>query len=464
MMDASLVDRLAALPTLQDIPRHELEWLVDHGEVVTFPVGDKPTRTGGSVHHLWIILSGVLSIRIDRGAGPRRVMGWRAGSVTGKLPYSRMNINQGETYVEEPVEALQVPSSVFPEMIQRCPELTTHCVHVMVDRARGFRASDLQDEKMVSLGKLAAGLAHELNNPASATLRGAKLLLDGLSETDAIVEALVAASVDTDLLSVIESVRNTCRVDPAERSLSPFEQADREDALSDWLSRHGCDAALADPLAETAVDPGSLDALAQATEGDALRAAVRWIASGCQTQWLARDIEKAATQIHELVSSVKRFTYMDNLSAPDSVDVAVGLRDTARVYASKAKDKHVTLAIDVEPDLPRAHASGAELNQVWSNLLDNAIDAVSEEGRVDITARTTHDRVEVSVIDDGPGIAADVLPWIFDPFYTTKPPGHGTGLGLDIARRLVRRHHGDITVDSRPGRTEFKVALRATSP
>ena len=193
--------------------------------------------------------------------------------------------------------------------------------------------------------------------------------------------------------------------------------------------------------------------------GDTLEAVLRWIAVACETHSLAADMKMAATRIHELVASVKRFTQMDNLSAPEDVDVETGLRDTVRVIASKARAKNVAVTLDIEPDLPRVRATSGELNQVWLNLIDNAIEAIQGSGRIDITARRELDRVVVRVVDDGPGIPPDVEPRIFDAFFTTKPPGQGIGLGLEITRRLVRRYKGDIDVQSRPGRTEFRVSL-----
>jgi CRP-like cAMP-binding protein len=182
---ADLVDRLAALPTLTEIPREELEWLVAHGTLERAEAGQVTAFKDKRIETLWIVLSGHLSVRVDRGAGPRRVMGWRTGEVTGMLPYSRMKGPPGDNFVEEDSELLMVHESHFPEMVHLCPEFTALTVHEMLDRARRFNASDLQDEKMISLGKLAAGLAHELNNPASSTIRGAKSLLATLEESDA---------------------------------------------------------------------------------------------------------------------------------------------------------------------------------------------------------------------------------------------------------------------------------------
>jgi signal transduction histidine kinase len=337
-------------------------------------------------------------------------------------------------------------------------------VHLMLDRARSFNTSDLQDDKMISLGKLAAGLAHELNNPASATVRGAKNLLTGLTEADAAARALGAAVLNDKMMEAMERTRDACLTKPIGTVLSPIEQADREDAIADWLTHHHSNPAQAAALAETAVTLEALDTLANATSADTLNAALRWIATGCATHSLATDIERAATRIYELVAAVKNFTYMDRRAGAESVIVETGLRDTVRMVASKARSKGAAITLNVEPNLPHAHANGGELNQVWLNLIDNALDAIPESGHIEISARQELNRIAVRVVDNGPGIPADIVPWIFDPFFTTKPPGQGTGLGLDVTRRLLRRYHGDISFESRPGRTEFLVSLLIEKP
>jgi signal transduction histidine kinase len=419
---------------------------------------------GKRIEHLWVIVSGHVSVQVDRGVGPRRVTDWRAGDVSGMLPYSRMKAPPGNNYLESRSELLAVHERHFPEMVSRCPAFTAHCVHAMLDRARSFNTSDLQDEKMVSLGRLAAGLAHELNNPASATVRGAKQLLELLVQADTASRALGAAGLPEETFAAIERVRSQCVAQPTGAVLSAVQRADREDEIAAWLERHQVDPEHAEPLAETAVTIDVLDMLAGAATGNTLDAALGWIAAGCATHSLAMDIEQAATRIHELVAAIKRFSYMDGRTGPEPIDLEPGLRDTIRVLAAKAKAKGAAITLDIEPDLPRVLATGGELNQVWLNLIDNALDAIPESGHVAVSAEAEAGRVAVRVVDDGPGIPGEVLPRIFDPFFTTKPPGQGTGLGLDIARRLLRLHHGDITVESRPGRTEFRVSLVVDRP
>jgi signal transduction histidine kinase len=464
MANNDLVDRLAALSSLSNIPREELEWLVAHGDLEMREVGSMVAPKGQPIEKLWIVLSGHIAIHVDRGAGPRRVMEWRTGDVSGMLPYSRMTGAPGNTYVEDTTELIGVHVHHFPEMINRCPVFTAHTVHTMLDRARSFNTSDLQDEKMISLGKLAAGLAHELNNPASATVRSAKLLLGSMAKADVASRALGAAGLPRDLMDEIEQMLSSCLTKPSSAVLTPLQQADREDEFSDWLEQHNADSSYAVPLAETTITIDALDELAQKISGEMLTAAIGWISTACTTHILATDIERAATRIYELVSAVKKFTYMDKLAGPEFVDVETGLRDTVRVLASKAKGKGASIILDVEANLPHVQASGGELNQIWMNLIDNALDAISDSGNIKISAKKELDQVVIRVADDGPGIPSEVLPKIFDPFFTTKPPGQGTGLGLEIARRLVHRFQGDISVQSSPKGTEFRVCLLVEKP
>jgi signal transduction histidine kinase len=460
--EGDLVERLAALSTLAEVPREELEWLVAHGHLEVRAPGEMFGRKGQLLEYLWIVLAGHVPIRVDRGSGPRVVVDWGVGDVTGVLPYSRATAFRSDNFMEEETELLSLHLAHFPEMIRRCPVFTTHTVHVMLDRARSFNASDLHEEKMLSLGKLAAGLAHELNNPASAAVRSARLLQSGLEVADAAVLALGAAGLTPEQLRSLRRVRDVCVQTSAPVGRPPMEQADREDEIASWLEGHGCDPAWADALADTALDVPALDALAQELSGDVLDAALGWVASACGTRVLAVGIQLATTRIFELVDAVKRFTYMDNLAGAEEVDVEAGLRDTLAVMSAKVADKAAVVTLDVEPGLPRVHAAGGDLNQVWLHLIDNALDALTLGGRVDISGRRESDGVVVRVVDDGPGIDPAVLPRVFDPFVTTKEPGRGMGLGLAITRRLLSRHRGEVSVESRPGRTEFRITLEVS--
>ncbi|UCF64407.1 MAG: ATP-binding protein [bacterium] len=461
MTDTVLVKRLESLPNLDKIPRKELEWLVANGHYETHQAGTVIAPKGKRIENLYIVLSGHITSQRDRGTGPQRVIEWYSGSVTGMLPYSRMTAPPGDNYLEIKSELLTIHEKHFPEMIQQCPAFTALTVHSMLDRARVFKSSELQNEKMISLGKLAAGLAHEINNPAAATVRGAKQLLESLAEADAASSSMGAAGLSSELTNSIEQLRSACLAQPIGNVFSPIEQADREEEIEDWLRDHHMDPTYAESLATTAINIDLLDKLANMIPGDKLPVVLRWIAAGCTTHTLAIDIMKASTRISELVAAIKRFTYMDKSAKPELVDVETGLQDTIRVLGSKVKSKGATLTIDVEADLPPVLAIGGELNQIWLNLIDNALDAISESGNIKIDARKDRDQVVVRVIDDGQGISPEDMPRIFDPFFTTKPPGAGTGLGLEITRQLVKTNRGDISVQSRPGQTEFIISLVA---
>jgi signal transduction histidine kinase len=457
-LEASIQDRLSAHRLLAGAPPDQLAWLAAHGRLVQLEPGDVVSPKGKPVQGLYIMLSGHMTISLDRGAGPHKVMEWRAGDVGGYLPYSRLVAAPGDVRIEVPSEIFMIPREEIPALIRECYELTAIFVHVMVDRARHFTSNDLHEEKMSSLGKLAAGLAHELNNPASAVARSAQGLKLRLSEVEKASRTLGAARLSEVQQAAVDRARERCLTAAGVTfGRSPVEQADREDSIAEWLKRHHADENAAEALAQSAVTLDALDQLAEALDGEALRATLAWLVAGCATYQLASEIEAAASKIHNLVAAVKGFTYMDQATMPKPVDVGQGLSDTLAVLNAKARGKQVGVSLEVEADLPRIQGFGGELNQVWANLVDNALDAAS--GRVTVTAGRQGPSVVVRVVDDGPGLPSEIRERIFDPFFTTKPVGQGTGLGLDIARRIVVKHQGQIEVDSRPGHTQFSVTL-----
>jgi len=464
MNTGELVDKLAAHRMIGPAPRAELEWLAAHGEVRHFVAGEALARKGEIPTELIVVLEGRGGMYVDRGGGVRKVTEWQAGDVTGLLPFSRMGPAPGNPLFEQASVALMLNRRDFPEMIRECPAVTAQLVHAMIDRVRHFASTDWQDDKMMSLGRLAAGLSHELNNPASAAARSAKRLGEAIMEGDAIASELAAAHLTDDQRARVDALRAraTGALD-ATNAVSPIDRADREDEICNWLAERNVDQAIAGVLAESGITRAMLDDLASTIPREALDVALRWIAAGHSARALAMDVERATTRIHELVSAVKRFSYMDRPAVATPASIATALADTVAILAAKARAKSACVALDIPPDLPLVRVYGGELNQVWSNLLENALDSIGPEGHVKVTAQRERTNVVVRVIDDGPGIPAENLSRIFDPFFTTKPIGQGTGLGLDIAQRIVRRHDGHIDVESRPGggRTEFRVSLPA---
>jgi signal transduction histidine kinase len=454
----SVLERLSAHRTLSAVPQEQIAWVAAHGVFREFAPGAVLTSMNSQVEGLHVVLSGHFTIHVDRGAGRRKIMEWRGGDITGLIPYSRLVAPPGNVIAEEPSEIVTVYRDDFPQMIRECHELTAVLVHIMVDRARIFTTSYLHDEKLVSLGKLAAGLAHELNNPVSAIARNSSTLAGSLMEAEAAARNIGAIGLSAAPMATAEKIREACLA-AAPANLSPLAREDREESIERWLDTHKLDSRLAEELTETEVTLAMLDELAQSVDGASLDKALRWIASSCNVRRQAAEIHQAASRIHDLVGAIKGFTEMDRVTVPERVQLEPGLASTLVVLRSKAKSKSVHLMLNVEKDLPPVYGFGGELNQVWANLIDNAIDAASEGGRVELAAGRARNKIVVSVIDDGPGVPPDIRDRIFDPFFSTKPAGHGTGLGLDIVRRLVLRHNGVVELDSQPGRTEFRVTL-----
>jgi signal transduction histidine kinase len=454
-----LVERLAAHKTVGSAPREELAWLVAHGSLRHLATNEALSTKGTPVAGLFIVLTGHVAIYLDRGAGRHKVMEWRAGDVAGVLPYSRLVSPPGDSVAQEPSEIFAIPRADLGAMIRDCHEITSLLVHKMLDRSRVFVSSGLQDEKMLSLGKLSAGLAHELNNPVSAIGRNAALLAERLDESDGATRAIGLARLTEAQLDAIDTLRAACLAARGHDVLTPIQRANREDAIADWLSDHAVDTDLAGPLADSAVTLAALDQIASMLAGAPLAPVLRSVAAGCSVREIASEIQDASRRISGLVAAIKGFTHMDQAVVAEPVDLTAGLGHTVAVLTAKARLKSIAVTVDVEPGLPLVRGFVGELNQIWANLIDNALDAVAPDGRVDITARHERQHVVVRVIDNGPGIPADLRARIFDPFFTTKPVGQGTGLGLDIVRRLVNHNDAEVDVESIPGRTTFRVAL-----
>jgi signal transduction histidine kinase len=314
-----------------------------------------------------------------------------------------------------------------------------------------------QQEKFAALGKLSAGLTHELNNPAAAARRASEDL------SEAVLEAQLTAIGHDERFSADErealvAFQRETAAGSAD-TLDPLSLGDAEDELADWLGDHGCGEPwdLAPALAEAGVDKDRLEAMALAFDDRSLACGLEWLAGTLDLVGLAGEIETSARRISELVGAMKEYTYMDR-AAVGEVDVISGLQNTLTMLGPRLKN--VSLSKEYEKNLPRIPGRGGELNQVWTNLIDNAIDAIAGQGVLALRAFTADGVVTVDIIDDGPGIPQEIQPRIFEPFYTTKDPGVGTGLGLHIAYNIiVNKHRGQLQVVSRTGETRFRVVL-----
>ena len=452
-----VVDKLASFPVFESVPRAELEWLGARGSVFDARPGQVMMNPGTPIDEMWIVLTGRLAVQIEKEGGWRKFLDLNAGFVLGAVPFSRMKTAPARLMADEDTTLFSLNRSHLPELVRECSELTSALVHHMLDRTREYRTAQLHDERMQSLGRLAAGLAHELNNPASGAAshaRSLELLLDDLQLSS---RKLARARLSDEQLSAIDALQGMC--EDTARARSALDLADREDEFSEWLVRHDVDPRPASVLAAASVSIAALDHLADVLPKETLGTAIRYAASDTAARQAASQIMKATGRIHALVSAVKGFTFMDREGVPDEVDVARGLADTVAMLETKWRAKQLDVRVETADDLPTINAFGSELNQVWEKLIDNAIDAAPAQGNVTVTAARRGDSVVVRVMDDGPGIAEENRAHVFDPFFTTKSASLNTGLGLDIARRFVHLNDGDIEFTSQPGHTVFRVRL-----
>jgi signal transduction histidine kinase len=458
-MITDVAETLASLPQFAVVPRVELDWLVARGEVVYVAAGEMLRDLDEPIDDMWILLTGRVSAHVRKAGGSswRRFFDVGPGYVLGVMPYSRMRTSPVRIMMEDDAAVFAVSHAHFSGLVRECPDLTAALVHHMLDRTREYRTAQVHDERMQSLGRLAAGLAHELNNPASGATSHARSLSRLLDDLQAASRALAVAHLSEEQMDAVDRIRGLCVEVGQPRS--SIAVADREDEFSDWLEQHHVDPTLASDLATTNVTSHALDNLARLVPRETLGIAIQWAARDAAIRKTAAEIMSATGRIHALVSAVKGFTFMDREGVPENVDIARGLAHTVAMLERKARAKAVRVRVETSDDLPTIHAYGSELNQVWEKLIDNALDAVRPQGNVTITATRRGDSVVVRVADDGVGIPEELRARVFDPFFTTKPVGEGTGLGLDVARRYVQINDGDIDFTSQPGHTVFRVRL-----
>jgi signal transduction histidine kinase len=449
---------LRAIAQLEDVADGDLEWMLTHTTEHVAQDGERLFLHGDPADVMIFLLRGGYEARVP---DSEIVFVSHAPQITGYLPYSRMQtwtasaVAVGETWYGT------FPKALLPELMYRLPELAQRLVTAMIERSREATRADVQREKLASLGQLSAGLAHELNNPAASAKRDAESLLDAL-ERFARAEARLAHIALNEARAALGDLEARLLSHEPLR-LSALERSDRETELSDWLEDRGVRDAF--DLAPSVVERGAtLDDFAplEGLPGEALSTAVERLSARLELHALAGGIRASVGKISDLVRAIKSYSYMDSAGESD-VDINAGLESTLTMLGHKLK--HLTVNRHLEPNLPKVHGLGGQLNQVWTNLIDNAADALEGRGGViEVASYVDPDGfVRVTVRDDGPGIPEDVQHRLFEPFFTTKAQGKGTGLGLSTARQIVRQHRGEIRLESRPGETCFTVRLPMAS-
>ncbi|MGF1535723.1 MAG: ATP-binding protein [Elainellaceae cyanobacterium] len=460
---------LLQLKPFQTLPHTRLEWICDRAEPIHLDAGEVLVREGEPAKGFFIQVSGQITV-YRRSNGADMPVGRHEGAAFfGEIQVLTEDVVPVTLTADCPTDLYRLSCPDFLDVLHSCREFERDIFRTVSTRLRGLESFIRGREKMAALGTLSAGLAHELNNPAAALVRVLKDMKPAILELQRMNLVYGQRQVDEVHTQQWLELRDRGYEAIAHPQNDPLAQGDREDTLADWLEDYGVENAwqLAEPLAAGEVNPAELDALMDRWREDPTELrdmGLRWLALSFDVMGLIKNGLDGAERISTLVQSMKSYSYMDR-AAQQEIDIHTGIEDTLRLFAFKLKHG-ITVKRHYDKTLPQIMAFGSELNQVWTNLIDNAIDALNEDvpngESPTLTIRTCqkngHIRVEVE--DNGPGIPADIKHRILEPFFTTKPMGKGSGLGLDVVRRTIEyRHHGSLMVESETGHTCFTVLL-----
>jgi len=448
---------LLRVPAFAELPEDQIAWFISHAREEHVKPGEVYSRQGDPADTLTVVLAGQLEARGEI-AGEAIVIPMQSGDVTGLLPFSRMKQYpvSGRAITES--RLLRFPAALFPELVQKMPELTQRLVGLMSDRVREATRFEQQRDRLSSLGKLSAGLAHELNNPASAAKRAISQLRETLKRIRDASHELGRRALSVEQKSKIFSLEDSF-VQLTGPPPSALAVSALEDQIDSLFRSHGLNDLwqLASDLARKNVQPAVLEEVFATLDVDTARAALVRISASVEVADLLNEIESSTSRISELVAAIKEYTFMDQAPV-QNVDIVKSLENTLVILNHKLK-RGVTVQRDYQNVPFLVNSFGSELNQVWTNIIDNAIDAMGGNGELRVRTYREDSCVVVEIGDNGPGISPEVRAHIFEPFFTTKGVGEGTGLGLDTAQRIVRKHRGSIQVMSKPGDTRFQIQL-----
>jgi signal transduction histidine kinase len=461
-------DELRRLFLFEKLDDEQLDWLAARGWVVEVPVGTTFIAEGDPAEVVVLLLQGTLAM--SRRVGPDDVetvrteqVGVYFGAMTAYVDAAESETYAASVRSISDLRVWVVPAGDFARAVRDWFPMAMHLLEGLFMGLRRSQQIVGQRQQLLALGSLAAGLTHELNNPAAAAVRANAALRERVAGMRHKLAMLAHDEIDPKLLELLVDVQEEAVAAVADApELSPLEESEREDELTDWLDEHGVRQGweLAPVLTAAGTSTAFLDRVATEARPDMLDGAVRWLTYTLETELLLREITDSVTRISSLVAAAKQYSHMDR--APfQRANVHEGIKSTVAMLAGKLEG--VTVVKDFDRSLPPIPLYAGELNQVWTNLIDNALQAMDGQGTLTLRTSLDGDHVRVEVGDTGPGIPEALRQRIFEPFFTTKPVGQGTGLGLDISYRIVvTRHGGDLTVESQPGDTRFVVRLPLT--
>ncbi len=461
LMPTENLEVLKAFPALKKVPESQLKWLDAHLNIEELQIGDFLFQKGSPIDHLLLIFEGSFELFQQDGKTKKTFGRLDQYDISGLLPFSRATIATGYASAKTKARIGRVSRATIVEMIKNHYELTEVLVHEMNNRIRNITQMQVQNEKLIALGKISAGLAHELNNPASAIVRSASMLQNHLTTLPEDFKAVINIDITEEVTDKINDFMYQ-KLEQETSSLGMLEKNELEDDLEDWFSDCSLDDKfdLVPLLVEYNFNVKDLEYVKSFINEEDFNPILKWIIQNMTTQKTVGDIKEASARIEKLIKSIKGYSYMDRNMDTQQFNIHNGLKDTLTILDHKLSKKGHDVITDFDPDLKDIKGLPGEINQVWTNIIDNSIDALPEKnGVLKIKTQQEKNFVKVKITDNGHGIPDDVITHIFEPFYTTKEMGKGTGLGLDIVMKVIRQHQGEINVVSKPGDTTFEICL-----